>query len=253
MKKLFFILLALVLHGCGTSKFVSNDKTLRVLPSFSFTPKSNASPGSLDMSIAIVQPVFVSKDAEFLVSPFPEMAITMGNDFEEMLTSKGFTVKGPFASRDNMVYTEKKTTDFIIQIEIDLRIGSDCKAIYHANFNPLLILLGGSSNSFYTMEGNITLGGNLIITALSPQYGEKIWKKQISLSNITFNYVGNIKWTGEPTTAEQLMKDNRFYNSFVAMLEKFYITALDVVWSQIDPAEMKLITKQAKEADGKNK
>lgn len=256
MKNFLLLLLTVViLHGCGTSNLVPNDKIPRTLPAFVNAPKSNSSPGSLKMSIAIVKPVFVSKDAEFMVSPFPEMATTMGHDFEEMLTAKGFTVKGPFDSRDNMVYTEKKTTDFILQIEIDLRLVSDSKYNFHSDFNPLLFILSlgmGGWDDYYTTEGIITLGGSLIITAMSPQYGEKLWKKQISLVNKTYKYTGNKKWISRPSTADQLQSDNKFYNLMVSELEEYYKTSLDVVWSQIDPEEMKIITKQAKEADGRN-
>lgn len=51
--------------------------------------------------------------------------------------------------------------------------------------------------------------------------------------------------------AAQIMQDNKVYNTVATELEKFYNTALDLVWKQIDPKEMKIITKQAKEADSK--
>lgn len=253
-KNFVLITFALVMNACGTPKLIPNDSIARNLATFNFTPPSQVSPGAVNMSIAIVKPVFISKDAEYLSSPFPEMATSMGNDFEEILTTKGFTVRGPFESRDAMVYTEKKNSSFIIQIEIDLRLVSDSYTVTHSNFNALGLLVASESftNDSYTTKGNITLGGNLILTALSSQYGEKIWKKQIALNNSNFSYVGNRLYSFRPSIADQLAKDNKFYNAFIAELEKFYAYSLNLVWSQLDPAEMKIVANQAKEADARN-
>lgn len=54
----------------------------------------------------------------------------------------------------------------------------------------------------YKMNGEITLGGNLVLTASSPQYGEKIWKKSIALDKATFTYNGSLKWRELPSVAD---------------------------------------------------
>jgi hypothetical protein len=48
------------------------------------------------------------------------MAVNMGNDFEEMLTDKGFTVRDPFGSRDERVYNDKVHSNFVLEIGIDI-------------------------------------------------------------------------------------------------------------------------------------
>jgi len=67
----------------------------------------------------------------------------------------------------------------------------------------------------------------------------------------SFTYTGSITWTGIPTMAEELIKDNLVYNTLSRELEKFYLKALNVAWQQIDPAEMKTVAEQAKKADKK--
>jgi hypothetical protein len=101
------------------------------------------------------------------------------------------------------------------------------------------------------MSGEITLSGNLVINAKSAQYGELIWKKNIALDPASFTYTGSINWTGVPTMAEELNKDNQVYNTLSNELEKFYNKALVLAWQQIDPAEMKTVADQAKKADKK--
>ena len=85
--------------------------------------------------------------------------------------------------------------------------------------------------------------------ASSPQYGEKIWKKNIALDKSTFTYASTMKWNGVPTVAEELNQDNIFYNVMARELEKFYDKAMKLAWQQIDAAEMKTVAEQAQKAD----
>lgn len=102
------------------------------------------------------------------------------------------------------------------------------------------------------MIGKVILGGNLVTIASSPQYGEKIWKKNIALDRQTFTYVGKLKWNGVPTMAEELNQDNEVYNIVSRELEKFYQQAMNLAWQQIESAEMKSVAEQAKKADKKS-
>jgi hypothetical protein len=247
------ILLTLLLFiSCSSTKKIAT-AVPKEQAKFDFVPQSQAPIASSKMTIAIVKPVFISKSPEYLVSPFPEMALSMGNDFEELLTAKGFTIRGPFNSRDEMVYNEKVNSSFILEIQIDLHPEYQTELISHSKTTLANLLIASEplAYTFYSTKGNITFGGNLILTALSPQYGEKIWKKNIALNNATFPYVGTQIYSERPDMATQLTYDNNVYNIVSRELEKFYNYSLDLVWKQIDPEEMKIITKQAKEADSK--
>jgi hypothetical protein len=241
------------LTNCSSTKNLA-PSVLRVAPKFDFSPPNQAAIGSANMNIVLIRPKFVSDKVALLPSPFPEMAKNMGNDFEELLAAKGFTIRGPYNSRDEMVYTEKVNSSFILEIQIDLIPQESTSYIKHSKTTAANLLLASQPLAYisYTTVGTITFGGNLVLTALSPQYGEKIWKKSIALENSTFNYSGTTKWDGAPTMAEQLSKDNQVFNTVSAELDKFYGTALDLVWKQIDPAEMKIVTDQAKSADKKS-
>jgi hypothetical protein len=88
-----------------------------------------------------------------------------------------------------------------------------------------------------------------VITAASPQYGEKIWKKNIALDKATFTYTGSVKWNTVPSVAEELKQDNEFYNLLARELEKFYDKAMNLAWAQIDEREMTTVAEQAKKTD----
>lgn len=255
MKNYFNILVVfalLLLNSCSSTKNLTLS-VQRIPAKFDYIPPSKADIGSAKMTIAIVKPVFVSKDPGYLVSPFPEMATSMGNDFEELLGAKGFTMRGPFNSRDEMVFNEKINSSFILEIQIDLtpQYTTNLTSHSHTGLANILIASQPLADITYTTNGEITFSGNLVLTALSPQYGEKMWKKNIALDKATFSYVGTTPWAGRPIMAQQLEKDNSVFNKVSGELDKFYMNALDLVWKQIDPEEMKIITKQAKEADSK--
>jgi len=247
---IFICLTSVILTSCTTKQKLPT-KAARNQAKFDFVPPAKDVAGSANMSIAIVKPVFVSNVAEYLESPFPEMAVNMGNDFEELLAAKGFTMRGPFNSKDEMVFNDKVNSSFILEISIDLA------PLYTINYAVTQVgvgaslLFGGSPISQFTTGGTVTFGGNLVLTASSPQYGEKIWKKNIALEKSTFTFIGSEKWNSRPNMADLLKQDNLVYNTIVAELDKIYNKSLDLVWRQIDPNEMKIVTEQAKKADKK--
>ena len=256
MKQAFLLLLPLLLlSSCTSTKqtTATEPPVQRIPAKFDFSPPSRAQAGATGITIAIVKPTYVGENPEYYVPPFNEMASSMGNDFEELLTAKGFTMRGPFGSRDEMVYNDKLNSSFILEIGIELNPQYNRKHTTKAKTNWAGILNPNAPATTYTelMSGEITLGGSLVINAKSSQYGELIWKKNIALQAASFTYTGSISWTGIPTMAEELNKDNLVYNTMSAELEKFYMKALNLAWQQIDPAEMKTVAEQAKKADKK--
>lgn len=247
--KQYFLPIFLVLSSCSSQKTVTTAPEQRVVAKFDYSPPSRAQVGSTNLTIALLRPRFVDRnyaDPEYLAPPYNDMASSMAADFEELLTAKGFTIKGPFNSRDEMVYTDKMNSNFALEIVIDLN-SSQINRTW--KFDPGF---GAFIAPSYKMSGDIILAGNLLITASSPQYGEKIWKKSIKLDNLPFSYVGSIKWNNNyPSLAQELRQDNVVYNAFARALEKYYNTALNLVWQQIEPIEMKSVSDQAKKADKK--
>lgn len=248
---LFSVLL--ILTSCGPSKntTATEPPAQRIPASFDFSPPSRAQVASTGITIAIVKPTYVGKNPEYFVPPFNEMASSMGNDFEELLTAKGFTIRGPFGSRDEMVYNDKLTSNFVLEIGIELKPQYNRRytTTTKTNWGSIVNSNVPATSSTQRMNGEITLGGNLVINAKSSQYGELLWKKNIALESASFTYVGSLNWNGIPTMAEELKRDNVVYNTLSAELEKFYLKTLNLAWQQIDPAEMKTVAEQGKKAD----
>ena len=247
-------MIILLFSACTAPKTATQPMVMRVPAKFDFSPPSRAQSASTGITIAIVKPTYVGKNPEYFVPPFNEMASSMGNDFEELLTAKGFTVRGPFCSRDEMVFNDKQNSSFVLEIGIELNPQYNRKftTFLKPNFNSLLDHSQPANYANHKMTGEITLSGNLIVNAKSAQYGELIWKKNIALNPASFTYNGSLTWRGDvPTMADELKQDNLVYNTLSAELEKYYLKALSLAWQQLDPEEMKSVAEQAKKADKK--
>src|SRR5258706_14726377 len=161
---LFFSPLVYVI-ACTTSKQTSSTSPAvqRVPAKFDFRPPSRAQAGAAGIAIAIVKPTYVGKNPEYFVPPFNEMASSMGNDFEELLTAKGFTMRGPFGSRDEMVYNDKVNSSFVLEIGIDVNPQYNRKYTTTTKTNWGSVLNNTLPPKTFTqrMSGEITLGGNL--------------------------------------------------------------------------------------------
>lgn len=79
----------------------------RVPARFDFSPPSKADVGATGITIALIKPSFINNNPYAYVDPIGEMATSMANDFNELLTAKGFKIRGPFQSRDAMTYSDK--------------------------------------------------------------------------------------------------------------------------------------------------
>jgi len=232
--------------SCTMPKQTTNTPSPRLPAKFDYSPPSRVEAGSSALTVALISPVYITKKPEYIVAPFPEMSTSMNNDFEELLTAKGFKIRGPFRSRDEMVYSDKINSDFAFLVEIDLQ------PTWNRTFDQTLGLGGLISTTHtyqYKTKGEVTFGGNLVITATSAQYGEKIWKKNIALDKASFTYTGSVKWNNIPSVADELKQDNVFYNLVARELEKFYTQAMGLAWQQIEVEEMKTVAAQAKLAD----
>ncbi len=247
----FYSVLMTLFIGCSVPKSTTptTPPVQRIPAKFDFSPPFRVQSGSTGITIAIVRPVYVGKNAEYYISPYKEMSTSMGADFEELLTAKGFTIRGPFGSRDEMVYNDKINSSFIIEIVIELDPRYNQKYTSKTNWGSIMDKTQSATTQ--KMYGEMTLAGRLVINAKSSKYGELLWKKNIDLEPASFTYSGSMTWQGIPTISEELNKDNQVYNTLARELEKFYQNALNLAWQQIDPVEMKSVALQGKKADAK--
>ncbi|MFN3329029.1 MAG: hypothetical protein ACK40U_09290 [Fervidobacterium pennivorans] len=242
--------------SCSSSKKATVDTTVaRILPTFDYAVQKSAGVGTSDITIALVNPTYVSQNAAYALSPFNIMAKAMGNDFEELLTAKGFKIRGPFDGMGSMLFSDKKNSDFIFAVEIALnQTGtSQYKQKRKIDWGAAI---GGATDAgiySYTYTGKGTIGGTLTITALSPSFGEKLWKKNIELRQVPYEFVGSIPWSNtQATFYDHLQQDPVVHNVLVKQIERMYVETFKLIESQIDVEEMKTVAAEAKKAEKKN-
>lgn len=234
------LLATFALEGCGTPKTVAPAK---YNPTFGYTPAKREQVNQNSLTVAIVDPVFSNGEENNLVEPYTSFVHNMADDIEETLNVNGFTIKGPYKTRDEMVYGDKLNTDFALEVEVEILFE---KGDFGKRNLPLAQAL--LCKTCYTLGGTFYHKGRIILTATDPIDGEKFWKKTIDLERRAVVTDGNKSFTGNIATLydEQLMSDTGLYNPIAKVLELYYKDALESIYRHIDPREMANISEQIK-------
>lgn len=248
MRKILFIFSLLLLVSCGSSSKVVTKEVPRYSPNFDYTPPERANPRSANITIALINPVFADEDPNKMVQPYSTFIENMADDFEEMLIAKGFSLRGPFKTRDEMVYGDKKNSDISLEIRISLKEEGKLSLKKKTNWAQAI---SKNAPNHYTVGGTFYHFGNIIIEATDPFTGEKFWKKTISLPRKKIVAQGTEVWTGTPTPEQMLSKDTGIYNPTAKALEEYYQEAIKTAWRHIDVKEMEMITKEIKKSKEK--
>ena len=245
MKKIVFILGVLLMSSCGSSGKVTQTKELKHNPNFDYTPPERANPRSANITIALINPVFAEQDPNKLVPPYSTFIENMADDFEEMLIAKGFSLRGPFKTRDEMVYGDKKNSDIALEIRISLKEEGKLQLSKKTNWTQVI---SKNAPNHYSVNGTFYHFGNIIIEATDPFTGEKFWKKTVALPRKEIVAQGNQTWTGKPTPTQMLSLDTGVYNPIAQALEEYYQEAIKTAWRHIDVNEMKMIKNEIKKS-----
>ena len=252
MKKISLRLLLLLLFTLS-SFFVSAQKSKsssepRYSPKYSYEPPKRESVASADIIIALMKPMFLLGDYNGNnEEPYTKFSSKMVNDIEALLTAKGYKVRGPFSSRDEMVFNDKQNSDFTLEISIDYN--AEVQRNWKSHFSII-----GSYFTYSVKSGNVNITASVVMTAISNFTGEKLWKKNLDLGAKSFSYTGSTRWDSQSITfRRELTEDNNFWNPYTKQLETVYGEALSTLWKQFDVNEMKYVAKEANKEKEKNK
>jgi hypothetical protein len=243
MKKIILlsiVVLALI-YSCGTTQ----SSFTRLAPKFDYvTPNPNGGIAkSNQIALALVRPVFGVNTGDLPASaygraPFTNFIKSMGNDFEEMLTARGYTIKGPFNAFDEMVYNEKKNTDLALHPEVDIVFTG---LPIRKNFNAMI------GKDVYWVEGEIKISGKINLVFYEPQTKTKVWVKSVPFEETTFQVKGTKKYF-QPAFIQE---EDGIWNPLVEHLEEVYQKSMKVCYNHLDPEELDLKKKEALEIKSK--
>jgi len=158
------------------------------------------------------------------------------DSISEIISAKGFKLKGPYATFDDMTYQDKKKVYLAFVPKVDFAI--DNKVINKKRYR------------LYThIDGVIQIGGSVIISMLEPMTGQIFVKRRINLSdfNIQEPYVyeqqtreggdGLIGTALDKGSAPDMLKDTTDV-ALTKAINKFYSKTIVKINSYLDKEEI---------------
>ncbi|MEO8602612.1 MAG: hypothetical protein ABI629_08555 [bacterium] len=207
-------------------------------PRFEFTPPTTAAPNSAGVTFALVNARFSQNEPWTSVPPFNSFSQSLSSDFQEILAAKGFTVRGPFATYDEMTFPDKKGSDLVLQPDLGVELSS----------NPTLssVILGKQLEADIFVRGKVTLSVRESLT------GERMWLKNIDLQPETVHCEGKF-YANDATVPvadgapAALLAVPACAVLMGPVLERYYAAVMDAAWRYLEPEEMVIVKKQAQD------
>ncbi len=269
---------------------------------FDYVPTAESPPGSADVTFALVGVKFIAPTfhqqtlslQQGIVLPsvapppplFQELTSNMTKDFGEVLTARGYTVKGSYRTLDEMIYPDKEGSDLILTAQV--KLSADTSGIRYKRKTVQLILNGcvvtpisltalltaavtprrgdkinllligiplfsgavmmGMDSVGVIPSGEVHVGCEVELEAYEGLTGELMWSKTILIPSFTATPKATIREHPEPITWQQLMEiDNQFYSDIGRVFETQYDEILKQIYIYLDPREMTIVKNQAME------
>ena len=217
------------------------------VPAFDYTPPSDTSPSSAEVTLAIVAPSWGKefRDArergDWVELPvYSRFASAMEADFLELLTAKGFAVRGPFESYELMPFPDKEGSDLALMPELGVAVEIGSIARDKTNI----------WNDSFTMKGSMTISGRVTLRVTESITNQLMWSKSISVprTDVPWNgTVSNPKDADSEAVLRNVVHDPAMHDAVTRGLSRLYPSILTTAWQYMDPREMQLLKKQAAE------
>ena len=237
----------------------------RAMITFDYTPQTEGNAGGADVTFAVVGARLITSNEEGVIqlvkqAPVPmfdEFVNNMTNDFMELLSARGYGVRGPFKSYDEMIHPEKEGSDLILAAEVNCMLdGSAVK------FNRVDNIIGRSG---WRASGQVKVVSHVNLIVYESLTNTRMWRKSIAINpikkeinlhhlyksnelNLLAARYGTIKQgTPFPTLTAFLQFENKFYSDVGHALQTQYVEILKTIDDYLDPREMDMVKNQSLE------
>jgi hypothetical protein len=248
------IVYATMVSSSAKKKYVSTVSvpTFKV-PSYDYTPPTNTNAGANDLKILLIEPRFNEKFKYADYRVFNDFSKFMTGDINEALTSKGYTVRGPFENYESVLYTDKMESDLLLNVQIDFDVNDQ-----NVNWYGSQILVSGKKKTAiyttqYKMSGFFMLAGKINISLSEPITKEKIWVKNVPLKQRKINVVSTGVYKNLRDYTAAFESEPNFANPFIPVMQDYYKEILSIAWASLDPNELASLKKYTKEIREKKK
>lgn len=209
----------------------------RYIAKFEYQPQTRTQVANSGITVCLIKPFFDGNNGDNFAAPLEQFKGSMQEELQNLLIAKGFRVRGPFKTRDEMVFEDKKQSDFtlVVSIHWDAIENRNIKAIH-------------GPGGFKDKNGEVNISSSLDVTAISNFSGEKIWRKHLSLDPQHILWVGSVDLgkTAQVAFWDEYNKDNALAEPLGKALEATYKSCMEFLWNQFDISEMKNVADEAK-------
>ena len=207
----------IVLAGCAVQV---EPEPLRAIITFDYSPPE-AMPGSANLTFAVVGAEIVGGKYGTPIPLFKTFASNMTKDFGEILTARGFSVKGPFEEYDRMTYSDKEGSDLVLTAEVDF--SSDTTQIRYSPIGRL--------------NGTIIVSCHINLVAYESLTKNRLWTKSVAITPLTVELISRKAYPNGANLATLLVNENKFYTDVGRALERQYTEIMNRIYGYIDPEE----------------
>ena len=221
--------------------------------SYSYKPPEQKAPVSVRATIAIVNPYYKEAESALKDPTYSEVAKgfskSMAVDIDKIIVAKGMTVKGPFATIEDITYPDKKGSDLTLTPRV---------------FITTQIKNGAWQVAEHRMDRNfeMNVGGWIAFEIREPLSNEKIWIKRLELENIPLNgievfeavparyewregFLGRYKAVAAWKTGKALYEGKK--DAMADALKNVYPTIMEKFWTYINTNEILYLKTKTKE------
>lgn len=265
--KIILLSSILTITGCLMQKPVNTappPPAIRVAK-FDYTPPEMESKDSNKVVLILLKPFYLAEKnsdrrnandhtIQYLgLSAFTDFREKMATDFEEALTARGYLIKGPYSTEDEIVYTDKRNSDLLISVEIDVNINDDNVKAFYID-KTVFSYPNSYIVRYWNFKGTIILDGkiNLVVRAVTKTgFGDKLSVRSVPIDRKEIQVESYYKKYSNEYMYGIIKDDPGLYNPLINELENYYKVVFNKAWNYIDPQEFKEYKRLAQEIRGK--
>ena len=195
----------------------------RAILTFDYNPRE-ATPGSANVTFAVV-----GAQIDTPVGLFRNFARNMANDFGEILTARGFSVKGPFQEYDLMTYSDKEGSDLVLTAEVE--------------FTSDLTQLGYTT--FSKVKGPLVVSCHVNLVARESITNNRLWTKSVAITPVRVELISRRAYPSGANLHTLLVNENQFYSTLGRALEAQYTEIMNKIYGYLEPKEMAIVKQAA--------
>ena len=216
---------SMIIIGCAPT--FTEPEPPRAIIIFDYVPPAEAVPGSAGSTFAIVGSKFTTP-----IPLFRTFANNMTNDFGEILTARGYGVRGPFRLYDNLTYSDKEESDLILTAEV--KFSSDTSQITYSSLG-------------HVPSGSITVSCHVNLIMSESLTNERLWSKSVAITPFVVDLRARKGYPMGANLAGLLKNENLFYSSVGHALDAQYTEIMNKIYGYLDPKQMSIVTESARE------